>query len=241
MLPATYNTTTTLNHGLRLNGSAGYQISDGRILISLDGIASDRAQDNLSGTLRIELWALTQPYPGGDFSGIALAGTQIGELYGQHWLPDCRYDLLFNQPPSGEWHLCLMLREWDGGEFVTRDFINFDHTYQVEPVVMAGVDAEEEQPVSEVAPVVVSIDSRRRTVEQKEPAALKKAGKEKTTLAAVSVNHASEKELAAIKGVSRKLAATMVAGRPYESLDDLIRLKGFGKKSLEKVRSALML
>ena len=57
----------------------------------------------------------------------------------------------------------------------------------------------------------------------------------------VSVNKASAKELAAIKGISKPLAAAIVAARPYAKLEDVIRAKGMGQKLLEKLRAALTL
>lgn len=55
----------------------------------------------------------------------------------------------------------------------------------------------------------------------------------------VSVNTAAEKELAAVKGLTNKIAAQIVAGRPFKSLDALVELKGMGPKLLERVRDSL--
>ncbi|MEZ5453945.1 MAG: hypothetical protein R3E93_14185 [Thiothrix sp.] len=125
---------------LTLNGTASYRVEGDRVIVGIPAIASLRNANAISGTLSVELWALKQPYQGGDFDGAALAGTRIGELPDQHSLNDCRYDLLFQEPAAGTWHLSLMLREWDGNGYVTRDFVNFDHPYVVNwtPVVLQG-------------------------------------------------------------------------------------------------------
>jgi hypothetical protein len=117
---------------LALVGASGFDASEGRVLITIDQIANNRPTVNVSGTLAVELWALPQPYAGGDFQGHAVAGTMIGELSGQHYLSNCRYDLLFNEPPVGRWHMTLMLREWTELGFVTRDYVNFTVAYQVD-------------------------------------------------------------------------------------------------------------
>lgn len=120
------NSFSTLN----LGGNSKYSIENDRVIIEIGEIANYMQEGLLSGTLSVELWALSEPYQGGIFSGHALAGTTIGELNSQHSLLDCRYDLLFNQPPEGTWYFTLMLREWNGFAYVTRDYVNFDLPYQ---------------------------------------------------------------------------------------------------------------
>src|SRR5262245_41877841 len=56
---------------------------------------------------------------------------------------------------------------------------------------------------------------------------------------AVDVNRASVAELATIDGIGDKMAARIVASRPYASLDELLRVRGIGKKRLEKWRARL--
>jgi competence ComEA-like helix-hairpin-helix protein len=57
----------------------------------------------------------------------------------------------------------------------------------------------------------------------------------------VSVNAARVEELAAVKGLSPKLAEAIVKKRPFASLDELRRVKGLGANILAKVRSSLKL
>jgi competence ComEA-like helix-hairpin-helix protein len=57
----------------------------------------------------------------------------------------------------------------------------------------------------------------------------------------VSVNTARLEELAAVNGLSTKLAQGIVRKRPFASLDDLRRVKGLGANLLAKVRSSLKL
>jgi DNA uptake protein ComE-like DNA-binding protein len=39
-----------------------------------------------------------------------------------------------------------------------------------------------------------------------------------------------------IKGVGPVLAERIIAGRPYKTVDDLLKVKGIGSKKLEKIR-----
>lgn len=260
---------------IQLNGNSGYQINGNRVVITIDQISSIRSQDNLSGTLAVELWALAQPYQGTQFNGVCLAATEIGELYGDHFLPQCHYDLVFNQPPAGAWNLCLMLREWDNGAFVTRDYINFPALYVVEAAPQSRsnvrVTREDSNNVINVAfsekneaavdvpkgmdeviakkPAAKTAAAKADTVKaaavkaeaaQKKPAATNTpAAKATTADARVSINNASLRDLEAIKGVSKKLARAIVDGRPYKQLEDLLNVKGMGKKLLDKIRTLL--
>ncbi len=53
---------------------------------------------------------------------------------------------------------------------------------------------------------------------------------------AISLNNASPVELETLPGVGPALAARIVAGRPYDSVDALDRVKGIGPKTLSRLR-----
>ncbi len=52
----------------------------------------------------------------------------------------------------------------------------------------------------------------------------------------VNINTATEVELRSIPGIGATRAAQIVVGRPYETVDDLIRVSGIGERSLESIR-----
>jgi len=52
----------------------------------------------------------------------------------------------------------------------------------------------------------------------------------------IDLNTATKKELMSIKGIGYVLAERIIAGRPYEVIDDLLKVRGIGSKTLEKVR-----
>lgn len=54
--------------------------------------------------------------------------------------------------------------------------------------------------------------------------------------ARLSLNRASELELRSLPGVGPATAARIVAGRPYLRLEDLLRVKGIGERTLERLR-----
>src|SRR3990170_5855531 len=51
------------------------------------------------------------------------------------------------------------------------------------------------------------------------------------------LNAASKKELQSIKGIGPVLAERIIAGRPYRTVDDMLKVKGIGSKKLENIRA----
>ena len=230
-----------------LVGNCAYAITADRVQISLDQILNPRDVNDISGTLAIELWALPQAYQGDEFTGVALASTEIGSIFGQHSLNQCEYDLVFTAPPQGSWNVTLMLREWTSVGYITRDFLNFPVPYEVAsveevaPEVVATIEAiAPEVAAPEVVETTEAVASDVVVVAApaKKAAAPKKAKSKKaaaTPASKLDWNTASEAEIAALKGVSSKLAAAIVAARPFTGLDQVLAVKGMGKKLLDKL------
>ncbi len=111
----------------RLEGLVSFRSNaDGRFVVDVEQIYNPRDPDNVSGTLSLELWALSEPYVMGDFHGHAVAGITLGTLPGEASWTSCLYDLEISPPPPGSYALVLMLREWTGNGYVTRDHFNFN-------------------------------------------------------------------------------------------------------------------
>lgn len=227
---------------LTLSGLNGYSIHGDRVILSASEISSHRHADNISGSLSLELWALDRPYFGGDFDGVALAGVQIGRVQGQHLLVNNHHDLPFTAPGTGTWTLTLMLREWEGQGFVTRDQVQFAQPYVVERKAAAAVQAQADNVITVN---FAAAEPRAEVVAQAaavpEPKAAAKASAAAPADRRLSLNEASRAEIAAIKGVSKKLAEAIVAARPLASTADLLAVKGMGPKLLEKIRTLVRL
>ena|SRR5688572_32981044 len=52
----------------------------------------------------------------------------------------------------------------------------------------------------------------------------------------VNVNSATQEQLETVPGIGPALASLIIAGRPYPSVDDLLRISGIGKQTLERMR-----
>jgi hypothetical protein len=127
----------------RLDGLVGYRcVDERRLVVDVGRIHNPRDLNNMSGTLSLELWALPEPYVVGDFAGHALAGVTLGSLAGGASRQDCTLDLEIIPPPAGTYTLVLMLREWIGNGYVTRDHSNFS-TRVTFPIVTSATQSSE--------------------------------------------------------------------------------------------------
>jgi DNA uptake protein ComE-like DNA-binding protein len=236
----------------RMSGIVGYRIDGSRVQIQAERVENPRDATNRSGTLSLELWALSELFSGGHFQGHHLAGAEIGSVNGQRELRLQPMDLTFTTPPTGNWQIVLMLREWTTEGFVTRDFANFPIRF-----ISAPVEHEAAAPVVEKldvqvaekadAPPVAKASTRttRRVIAKEIAKAGGRVSRTKVRADAstkqVSINAARVEELAAVKGLSEKIAARIVKNRPFASLDNLSQIKGLRTKLLAKVRSRLKL
>lgn len=249
----------------RLDGTVSYLIEGGTTRVHVDRIVNPRPVANLSGTLALELWALPAPYLGGAFAGVQIGAAVLGSLAGQSEWQDVKVDLPTFALEPGHWHLALMLREWTGNGYLTRDYSNFampvvvaaapeavatgpaPETAATEAAAVASAPAatatEEVVPAAE-AEVAAPARARKAVVKRAKPAAEPKAADKasaKKPASRVSINNGSEWDLLSLPGVSPKLAAGIVAGRPWEAVDDLSKVKGIGPKLLEQLRPVVRL
>ncbi|TNC93017.1 MAG: hypothetical protein CSH36_01555 [Thalassolituus sp.] len=125
---------------LSLSGTSTYHIEDETLHVEVEEIANLRSTGNTSGTLSLEMWALSEPYSGGDFRGYQVGATEIGELSGQHHLNNCRFTMPIRTPAEGQWYLVLMLREWENGAYVTRDHISFPQPIKAQYKLVLSLD-----------------------------------------------------------------------------------------------------
>jgi len=110
----------------RLEGLVGYRsVDDKHLVVDVERIRNPRDPDNMSGTLSLELWALPEPYSAGDFRGHALGAITLGSLAGGASWQNCAYAMEIATPPADAYTLVLMLREWNGNSYATRNHCNF--------------------------------------------------------------------------------------------------------------------
>lgn len=229
-------------------GSVGYRIEEGAIVLSAERVKNPRPIGNVSGTLALELWALSAPYTGGDVAGSLLAHVELDRLFGQSSHEDVARRVTLAEPPAGAWYLTLMLREWTAAStFLTRDYCTFATPY----VGAAQAEVPQVVPTTPVAQGPAGGDHAPIDADGPSPAALEATSAAKPSPSSrradapseqlVSVGRASIAQLLTVPGLNRKLAGAIVRGRPYRSLDELTRIRGIGDRLLPKLKRHLSL
>jgi hypothetical protein len=111
-------------------GSGAYTYAGSTAVLSADEVANFDPVGNLSGTLKLELWAAPAPYTGAYQSGYKLAEYRLGQLGGSFYFSNINSgNISFTPPPNGTWYLTMLLTEYVGGPadggYTPRDYINF--------------------------------------------------------------------------------------------------------------------
>jgi len=205
-----------------LQGTVGYAILDDQVVLEAETIVNPRPADNLSGTLSLELWAFSAADASAD--GVRLAAVTVDRLAGQARLEHAGGRVTFTEPPAGRHHLALLLCEWTLAHGpVARDRRDFGTAYlRVTDETSGPASASVAPPVSESPPTSTLAST------SDEPSL-------------PSIQTASVDELAAVKGITAKIAKEIVKARPFASVDDLVRVRGLGPKSVARLKGLVTL
>ncbi|HVZ32213.1 MAG TPA: helix-hairpin-helix domain-containing protein [Polyangiaceae bacterium] len=213
--------------GPQLNGEVGYTIRGGEVRLHASSIVNPRPTENLSGSLALELWAFAVSAPERhDGERHCLARAPFGCIAGQERLVEIEQQVPFAEPPVGRWQLALLLCEWTQAfGYVTRDRRDFAQVYQRAP--------EAPLPVAAALPAVTESIANR--------AAPSHCGVQLRSPRLVSIQSASVEDLAKLKGLNLRIAKEIVRARPFASIDELLRVHGIGRKTLERIRACVTL
>src|SRR4030043_29073 len=87
---------------------------------------------------------------------------------------------------------------------------------------------------------IAELRAKQRSEDQELQEVRDQVTKAKSPQGLVNLNTASEKELQSTKGIGPVLAKRIIAGRPYRTVDDLLKVKGISPKKLETIRPYLV-
>lgn len=221
---------SSLNQGAELFiQGCGYRIENDRVMISIERIGNNRTEDNISGTLRLQLCAFSSN--SNIFDCNVLASTSIGEIKGQHFIPNCHYDLVFQPPSTGSWQLALQLNEWDGVNYALRDTVYFEAFYQT----LAGSDNIAATKIDTVTPLLTQSTNHSEAIKQdKAP----KVSIDMTDSSPI-INKLKTKKLLSISGIPIKVLERLIAERPFQSEKAILSVKGMGPVMLKKLLTKL--
>lgn len=101
-----------------------FAVSPAGTEVSLGGYRSERPADNVSGSLSLDLWAEPAPCVDGVPVGHLIGQLSQGTINGGEVRDGATLRYLPADLSPGTYTLCLMLREWNGESYLTRDFRN---------------------------------------------------------------------------------------------------------------------
>jgi hypothetical protein len=124
-----------LGASLSFVGNGYYSVVGNTVVLQADKLQNNEFS-GISGTIRLELWAFSSPYPGTTL-GYKMASYVLGQLNGGYYFYNINSGSIpFSLPPPGTWDFSLQAREYVGtgsDGYVTRDYIDFNL-----PVRVAG-------------------------------------------------------------------------------------------------------
>jgi hypothetical protein len=96
---------------ITMSGSWSYNVSGSTVVLTADRIQNN-STSGISGTVKLELWALASPFSGGNFSGYRLATYTLGTLNGGAGISNISSGSIpFSNPPNGQWYFVLFITE----------------------------------------------------------------------------------------------------------------------------------
>ncbi|ETX12661.1 hypothetical protein MUS1_00270 [Marinomonas ushuaiensis DSM 15871] len=211
----------------------GYRIENDRVMIGIERVGSNRFEGNISGTLRLQLCAFSSN--DNTFDNQVLASTIIGEIQGQHFIPNCHYDLVFQPPLTGSWLLALQLSEWDGVNYALCDTVYFDSPYQVLTTSENGKTTESVSNIE--TDLSLSIQPTNHSEAKKQAKAPKVTMD--ITKQHLIINTMRAKKLLSVNGVPMKVLERLIAERPFQSEKAILSVKGMGPVMLKKLLTKL--
>ena len=225
-----------------LEGAVSYAIHGPEVVLQADGIVNPRAISNLSGTLSLELWAF--PESGPSTEGLRLAACEIERVPGQSRLAAIESRVAFSEPSVGRFRLAMLLCEWTLAHgYVARDRRDFaSHYERSAPETVGSIQARSAAPPAPAVTVSARPADRLRLMPTAEPEIAEAQGEvPPPSLTLTSIQTGSLDELARVKGLNLKLAREIIKARPFASLADLIRVRGIGQKTVDRIKGLVRL
>lgn len=111
--------------GLRLYGPASWQfVTQNSVRLAVQKIANN-SRTRTSGTLKVELWSLTTAYNGGSAYGTKMAEYRLPRvLTPGTYYPNLNVTVPLTPCAPGRRYTVLFLTEWNGTQYVIRDYLN---------------------------------------------------------------------------------------------------------------------
>ncbi len=127
---------TTLIADPTIYGNARYQFSNSNTMVTFGcGGINNPSRENATGTIQVKLWALDQPYTGGNISGKVLGEYKLEGLNPGSYYSPVSKTLRANLPSVRKhYHICLTVLEHTSSGYVITDYRSFSNPSLLGPV-----------------------------------------------------------------------------------------------------------
>jgi len=111
------------NNVVEISGRASYALSKTNANLIVSKITNGR--QDVTGNLRLGLYALTEPYTDGPINGVKIAERQLGRLAVGASYTDISGNVPYAKPAAGRYYILLTLEEDQNGNYVVVDSVPF--------------------------------------------------------------------------------------------------------------------
>ena len=137
-----YENPAAVSSILSFSGSSSYSSLGNDLTLIIGGLRNQG--DAASGTVRIDLWASTEPFTNSVPAGAILMGrhTLASPIAANSSVAAFNASTTFTLPPDGSYNSYLTLSESAGGTFVVRDVLRFNSFLNLGPATAPAITAQ---------------------------------------------------------------------------------------------------
>lgn len=127
---------TGLEAAPKIGGGFSYQFGPGNSTVTISlGAITNSSDENATGTIQVQLWAMDAQYDGGRMRGHAVATYKLEGLDGGEQYTNFKKTLKTSLPARrGNYHMCLTVSEYREGGYVITDSRNLSKVVSLGPV-----------------------------------------------------------------------------------------------------------
>lgn len=135
--------TALSNAAPKITGGTSYKFgaNNATVTMNCDAIGNT-STENATGTIQVQLWALSAPFSGGKLSGVMLGTYKLEGLEGGKQYSAFSKTVKATLPKTrGSYHICLTVSEYRGQGYVIADWRNFPNPVTLAPARLFTMEA----------------------------------------------------------------------------------------------------
>lgn len=127
--------TAGLQAAPKINGAFSYQFGPNNATVTISlGVITNSSEENATGTILVQLWAMDAQYDGGRMRGHAVASYKLEGLEGDEEYRNFKETLKTSLPSRrGNYRMCITVSEYRQGGYVITDSRNLSKVIALGP------------------------------------------------------------------------------------------------------------